>query len=135
VDDLFNTEVVIQIIPRDKAEAMLKEAEIDLSAHLPSLPMGGNMMEPVEEVTYQSPDEAKDLARMRSQIFLELQAAGLELEVSEIYQAIVGRKRLRNCTIDETKQIWDCITNGKAEPDPNKRGSLRDRMLQMIGGV
>jgi hypothetical protein len=90
--------------------------------------------ESVEEVTYQSPDNLKDLDYLRSTIFLELKAAGLELRVSEIYQAIVGQKRLRNCTIDETRQIWNCITNGKPEPDQN-RTNLRSRMLQLIGGV
>ncbi|MCE5223782.1 hypothetical protein LLG10_06335 [bacterium] len=90
--------------------------------------------EPVEDPTYQSPDELQQLKTMRSKIHLELVNAGLELELPKIYQAIVGQKRLHHCTIDETKEIWNRITDGKPEPDPN-RTKLRDRMLQLIGGA
>lgn len=126
VDDLFNTEVVIQIIPREKAEAMLKEAEQKQEDEPEP--------ESVEEVTYQSPDEEKDLNYLRSKIFLELKKAGLELVASEIYQAIVRQKQLHNCTIDELEEIWHRITNGKPEPDQN-RTNLRSRMLHLIGGM
>lgn len=119
VDDLFNTEVVIQIIPRDKAEAMLKEAQ-KIAQELE------------QEVEYQEPDIIEQVKKLRWKIHAELMAAGCELEQSRVCEALVGEKRLHHCTLEQTQKIWEFMCDGAAMPSIN-RTSLRGRILKLIG--
>lgn len=123
VDDLFQTEVIIQIIPRAQAEAMLKKA--------------GQNPEPVEEcmpdnVEYDTPEKIEQLNKLRQNIHLELMNAGMDTRKEEIIMALVNQKRERDCTIEELTKVWQFITQD-GYPIQNST-NLRNRLMNLIEG-
>lgn len=110
IDDLFQTEVIVQIIPIEMAQKMVKETEYKV------------------EMT----DEPKvnDLT-MRKTIFQIIRNCGLELQKEQIYKAYTGKEHLRELTIEELVKFYDFIVRGEELPITN-HAPLRDKLLKLL---
>lgn len=110
IDDLFQTECIIQIIPIEQARQMVEDTN---------------------STNYPEPDTLQHIKSLRQKIHLEIMNAGMELKKPEIIYALTNKQKERECTIHDLEKIWEFITKDETLPISNY-SKLRERCLSLI---